>query len=110
MTPEEHDNLVVWKITDTIYQELFGKGRDALIAECGSHVTMQAVFMHRGDWDEIIRDYMTVEALQALNHAEASVVQAIRQLAKLGHSTTFPIADYVRAYKLGASDKLWEWE
>lgn len=110
MTPEEHDKWVVWKITDTIYRELFGRGRDVLIAESQPHWNAELLILHRGDVDEMIRDYMTVEALQALNHAETSVAQAIRQFAKLGQSITFPIADYVRVYKLGVGDKLWEWE
>jgi len=110
MTPEEHDKLVVWKITDTIYQELFGKSRNVLIAESQPHWDANLLILHRGDVDEIIRDYMTVEALQALTHAETSVAQTIRRLAKAGQSIAFPIADYVRAYKLGINDKLWEWE
>lgn len=110
MTPEEYDKLVVWQVTDSIYRELFGKSRDMLIAESKPHWDAQLLTLHRGDVDEMIRDYMTVEALQALSHAETSVATAIRRFAKSGQSVTFPIADYVRAYKLTVDCKLWEWE
>jgi hypothetical protein len=112
MAHEEQDKRVVIAITDTIYQELFGRTRMQMIDESKSRWDMKMLLLvHRGDIDEIMRDYMTTEALQALSHAESSVAQAIRRFAGLGeYPTTIPVADYVRGYKLGANQKLWEWE
>lgn len=101
------DLHLVSEITDVIYQTIFGKSRGELVNESVPYWDWGLVSLHCGVIDEVIRDYMTIEALTALNHAEASVAMGIRNQAQAGQ-VKIDVADYCRQYRL--EGKLWEFD
>lgn len=69
-------------ITSEIYECLFGLNRDEVIRTAqvvaGSH---WGVIPHGGDLDEQARDWMSIEALNALSHVESSFSRKLNRLA-----------------------------
>lgn len=100
-------------MTSIIYEEIFGKSRVELITESRAHWNHELVAMHAGNLDEIIRDYMTLDALRILAEAEQECAREMWI-----HRNGYTIQDVLAAARSAASwvrgkhgdFKLWEWE
>lgn len=70
--------IPVEALSSAIYCELFGQTRDQLIAHArtlpGWYDSVEA---NMGDMDEAIRDYMSIEALEALGTVEHKCTDAL---------------------------------
>lgn len=99
-------------MTSIIYEELFGKSRIQMVTESKPHWDAELVALWNGDLDEIIRDYMTSEALEILGKTELACGLFIRMHSELSIRELMPITrEIAKQSRLMASDfKVWQWE
>ena len=98
------------ELMSDIYQTLFNKTRQEMIDESKHKINPISRILHNNDIDEMMRDCMTIEAIEALNHAEMSISTAILNMVKIRDEFELDIEAYCIAYRLKENQKLWEWE